>query len=630
VAAQTEYAFPEEGIRILPDTVKLNEVTVTAEKKEHESPFTVTKIKRETLEHYAADDLGTILSRMTPLQLKTYGPGNLATPVFRGTSAAHTQTTWNGLSLNSPMLGQTDFGLLPAFFADEVTVLHGIASLSEGSSGMGGTVILESKPDYTLAHDYTIRLAGGSFGKITGGAQAAFTRGKWFSRTRMQYDQASNDYPYSNTFLSGTNPPVETRQDADWKRLAWGQDIYTRPDKFNTLSFNVWGQNYNRSIPVPISSPAIQGNEWLKQDDIGMVANWNHERPGISSRLSIGGSYNYFDYHQKTGQIESTAATYQAMVRHQGGYDLNPTTRIESAISLGRQQAETRNYEGIRFRNQASLWLQGIKQVGTIAELVTGLRKDLAEGIPTPLLPSFGIKLFPAKTTNFYLSACWAANHRIPTFNDLYWVPGGNPELLPEKGYTTEFSIGYNSKYITTGTLSLRISVYDTRINNWIAWLPDTTGTYWTPRNLKKVHSQGIETLLNFHRQWGASILMADLAWNLTLASDKNNSSGLQLPYTPIHSLRAGVEFVIKKIRLDYNCQYTGKRYVTNNPGQLLPAYSLHEAGAGYGLSAGHHRISVSVRIYNILNTAWQSVIWQPMPGRHFRLMVVYRISRPR
>ena len=28
--------------------------------------------------------------------------------------------------------------------------------------------------------------------------------------------------------------------------------------------------------------------------------------------------------------------------------------------------------------------------------------------------------------------------YRIPTMNDLYWTPGGNPNLLPESGYAQE------------------------------------------------------------------------------------------------------------------------------------------------------------------------------------------------
>lgn len=626
--AQTEYACAEEYTSILPDTVKLKEVTVVADKKPGRGPFKVMKINPETAERYASDDLGSLLGRATSIQIKTYGPGNLATPVFRGTSAVHTQTTWNGLALNSPMLGQSDFGLLPAFIADEISVSHGIASLANGSGAMGGMVSLESKPDFSHTQGHSMRVSGGSFGRLSCGAGASFSNGKWQSRTKLQYDRATNDYPYPNTYLSGSNPPEEIRQDADWKRLAWGQDFYLRSGNNNLLSVNAWGQNYERSIPVPISSPPIPGNEWLKQDDISIVAGWKHQRTALTSRLSLGGNYSYYHYHQESGKIESTAATSQFMLRHRAEYYLGATTRLESEISLGRQQVNTSNYENLKHRNQASVWLQGIRQFGDFAELHAGLRKDLVDGYRTPLLPSVGLSIFPARKNNLFVSAGWGANHRIPTFNDLYWVPGGNPGLEPEKGYTTEFSVGYDNPEAYRETFSVKISAFNTSVSNRIEWLPDTAGTHWSPRNLKKVHSRGLESRLEYQRKWQNWKLEAVLSWNLTLATDQNSNNGLQLPYTPIHSLNAGFELSGKNYRFDYAFQFTGQRYITNNPGQMLPSVGLHDAGVSYEIPAAAHRISLSLRIFNVLNTPWQSIIWQPMPGRHYRLTLVYRFEK--
>ena len=37
------------------------------------------------------------------------------------------------------------------------------------------------------------------------------------------------------------------------------------------------------------------------------------------------------------------------------------------------------------------------------------------------------------KATNGY-------NYRIPTLNAMYWQPGGNPDLKPEKGFASDFT----------------------------------------------------------------------------------------------------------------------------------------------------------------------------------------------
>jgi len=48
-----------------------------------------------------------------------------------GASASHTMVTWNGININSPMLGQLDFSLIPASFLDEVEVFYCSGSIRD-------------------------------------------------------------------------------------------------------------------------------------------------------------------------------------------------------------------------------------------------------------------------------------------------------------------------------------------------------------------------------------------------------------------------------------------------------------------------------------------------------------------
>ena len=75
-------------------------------------------------------DLSAILSQHSSIFIKSYGNGTLATPSFRGTSAQHTQVEWNGINLNSPMLGQMDFSQVPVAQFDGLEILYGAAGIS--------------------------------------------------------------------------------------------------------------------------------------------------------------------------------------------------------------------------------------------------------------------------------------------------------------------------------------------------------------------------------------------------------------------------------------------------------------------------------------------------------------------
>ena len=76
-----------------------------------------------------------ILTQNTPVFIKSYGRGSMATASMRGTAPSHTKVTWNGMSLNSPMLGMVDFSYIPAYLVDDAELYHGA-----GSVGVSGAV----------------------------------------------------------------------------------------------------------------------------------------------------------------------------------------------------------------------------------------------------------------------------------------------------------------------------------------------------------------------------------------------------------------------------------------------------------------------------------------------------------
>ena len=65
-------------------------------------------------------NLAQLLAYSSPLNIKVYGQGQLATTGFRGAGAQHTAVLWNGINLQNSMNGQTDFSMFPVDFADEV------------------------------------------------------------------------------------------------------------------------------------------------------------------------------------------------------------------------------------------------------------------------------------------------------------------------------------------------------------------------------------------------------------------------------------------------------------------------------------------------------------------------------
>lgn len=134
------------------DSVHLAPVTVYGFTPERfMSGLKVQKIDSVTMEQFRFRNITDLLSLNTPVLFKNYGPGQLATVAFRGTSANHTAVLWNGLNINLPTLGQTDFSTIPVAGFDQLSVQYGSSASVVGTDAVGGSILLgSSKPQAGL------------------------------------------------------------------------------------------------------------------------------------------------------------------------------------------------------------------------------------------------------------------------------------------------------------------------------------------------------------------------------------------------------------------------------------------------------------------------------------------------
>ena len=124
----------------LNDTILLNGITINSERLDPQHSLKKTTIDSITIAGNISSTLSDLLASHSPVFIKTYGQGGLATASFRGTGATHTLVNWNGVEINSPMIGQQDFSMINVFFIDDVNLLHGGSSLVNSSGGLGGSI----------------------------------------------------------------------------------------------------------------------------------------------------------------------------------------------------------------------------------------------------------------------------------------------------------------------------------------------------------------------------------------------------------------------------------------------------------------------------------------------------------
>lgn len=126
--------------------LKLDTLTVTGQRILKNIGVQQTVIDTAILRENVNISMADVLTQNTVVFIKSYGRATLSTASFRGTAPSHTQVTWNGMKLNSPMLGMVDFSLIPSYFIDNANLYHGASSVSIASGGLGGAITLDTKP----------------------------------------------------------------------------------------------------------------------------------------------------------------------------------------------------------------------------------------------------------------------------------------------------------------------------------------------------------------------------------------------------------------------------------------------------------------------------------------------------
>ncbi|HFK5598874.1 TPA: TonB-dependent receptor, partial [Elizabethkingia anophelis] len=278
-------------------------------------------------------------------------------------------------------------------------------------------------------------------------------------------------------------------------------------------------------------------------------------------------------------------------------------------------------------QNKGEGYLSGIKDVSrnifSLAGLIryfpfkklsfeTGVKKDFIEDISSPLLFSFSGKWNALKFYNIKTS--FSKNFRYPSFNDLYWQPGGNINLKPE----TAIQLDMNHEF-KINDFSLVISPFYIKIKDMIRWLPTANG-YWAPINTDNVESYGSEVQVDYRKKITENHnINAQLGYSFT--KSVNSDTQKQLMYVPLHKFFSNIGYEYKFMKLYIQGMWNGKTYTTSDESnnEALKSYFVLNAGIS-GPLLKHYL--VGFKINNITNTVYETTLYYPLPMRNYSFFV--------
>lgn len=605
--------------QIYEDSVQLEEVRIYGMPlKEYTAGSKVEHIDSTALKLYASNNMAELLSQRSPLYFKIYGAGMTSTVAFRGTSSSHTAVLWNGININSISLGQSDFSTFPVAAAENVAVLYGASSALYGSGAIGGTIHLYNAPDWEKGVKIGLQQEIGSFDRFYSGASVKWGNGSLESKTTMFLKQAKNDFPYKVKGFSGIK---EVRQkNASLKHKGIMQDINYRFRSNQYVSLNFWYNNLDREIQPTITAPNNKDHQL--DENMRVVANYhlNNQWGHLNARVAY--LYDVLDFN------DSPSFTHRYIAALQHEVKLSEQLKISGGADITHIVANVNGYGEEKQEDRTDVFI--LAQYAPVEKLVIALnaRQSFVTGFSAPISPTLGFEY--SFIENDHSALKWKGNvsrsYRVPTLNDRFWSPGGNPNLKSESGLAYESGLGFSLQK-ERATISMDVTGYFNNVDDWIIWLTAPGGTIWSPENIEKVYARGLEVSSRWNQQYGSLDLFIGLNYAYTKSTHENKADkkyGQQLMYVPLHNGSLHIGAKLCDWFLQANASYTGSRLTTIDE---LNAFWLSDWVLGKNIKLRTHQLSAFFKVYNLFDKEYFNYESRAMPGRNYSLSIHYTFN---
>ena len=644
----------------------INEAQVYADRPMKEIGVQKTSLDSIKLKENIALSIADVLTFNSSIFVKNYGRATLSTVAFRGTSASHTQVSWNGMKINNPMLGMTDFSMIPSYFIDDASLLHGTSSVNETGGGLGGSVKLSTIPASADGFGLQYIQGVGSFKTFDEFLRLTYGNPKWQVSTRAVLSSSANDFKYrnhdkkENIYDENMNIieqyyPIETNKSGAFRDFHLLQEVYYNTLKGDRFGLNAWYINSNRELPLLTTdySDATEFDNRQREQTFRGIITWDHLRSDW--KLSAKGGYIYtwmaYDYKRDVGngimadmtRSRSTINTIYGQA--EGEYYIGKKWLFTASLSAHQHFVTSKDKNIIRQDGDKAIvgYQKGrIELSGAISAkwkpiermgISLVLRDEMYGTTFTPIIPALFIDGVICQKGNIVAKASVSRNYRFPSLNDLYFLPGGNPDLKNESGWSYDAGVSFSAGKEGVFTISGSATWFDSYIHDWIIWLPTTKG-FFSPKNIKDVHAYGVEIdgKLDwiFAREWKLDI-GATFSWTPSInngepVSIADQSVGKQLPYVPEYSSSINGRIAWRGWAFTYKWCYYSERYtMSSNDISLtgkLPTYFMSNIVLEKNLNFKWADFSIKGAVNNLFNEEYLSVLSRPMPGINFEIFI--------
>ncbi len=564
------------------------------------------------LENISTQHIGQFLSSKSTIFIKNYGGGSIATSSIRGGSAGHTTVLWNGLPLQSPMLGQLDFSLLPTTVFDQLQIQYGGNTALWGSGSIGGVIALSNIPQFDKGWQVGTETVLGSFGLWRQNAVLNYSHKRFQTKTIFSHQQSNNDFTYT------INPdlPEKKQVHANMNQQSVQQIFNFKINSKQLLNYHLWLQKTFREIPPKTTqnrSEATQEDQFLRS-----ALHWKYLGDSWQLNARLGFFREHLDYKDKLILLESNSYFTTGLGEVEFQKHLNNNHFFHIGFNSNYKTTHSAGYESVPEEWQSAIFGAYRYSFHPRWQTQLSLRQEWINKRYAPLVGTFSLEgqLF----SGGFLKGKVSRNYRLPTFNDRYWLPGGNPDLEAEQGWSQEMSFIWNPKFFNKN-FSYSITGFNRNIHNWILWSVVEGQSFWSANNIAEVWSRGLEQRINFNYNYKKINAKINIGYDFIKSTNEvaleipKIEKGSQLMYTPQHKGFFQLELERKNWQFSYGHTLTGAITTQAEP---LESYHIGQARIQTKINIKNTNSKIFFQADNLWNANYRIIERRPMPGRNF------------
>jgi outer membrane cobalamin receptor len=622
--------FYSSAQQFVDSTVYLEEVKILGNKHlDYVAGQKTVKIDSLGLSEFGNAGIDQLLASRSTAFVKNYGPSALSSISFRGKSAVHTAVVWEDFVINPSNIAQTDFSIIQVNMFNDIALRYGGGSVLYGSGLIGGSIHLKNTPQYgrglRVFQDFSV----GSFQDYGSKTGLSYSNQKISTKSIFTYQDAKNNFTYPKY------GKIETLSNAAVLKRAFIHQTAFKLKGNHFVEFDFWYQDADRQIPPTMVMDF--SNATQEDKAVRTIAKW--KKVFRKSALSFKAAYFYDYLHyldpgfSQSALIDSYLRLHSLKTEAEIKMPIWLNVSFVAAMSYAKTIADIEAYKTEKTRDETAFYFTIVQAIPKINwKFSASGRYELVEGQENPLSASVGgqgrIWSFLSARFNF------SRNFRIPTLNDLFWVPGGNPDLKPEISLNGE--AGFDVTLFKTKSIQFNfdITAYNSMVDDWIIWLPTASGQIWSPENIQSVWSRGLEAGGNF--AWTISKVEIGLSSGFTYAKSTYgqaagnglNYEDKELIYTPKMKYFLVFDFGYKNLHFSLNHKYTGKRFIYTDNSETMPAFWTDGVSVSWRKQIQKHMLALRFSVRNAFDQYYEVFENRPMPGRHFMFSINYSFNQ--